>query len=496
MKKLFIVLAGLCLLAFSAPVMADDCVEADLEITPSAGPGDLVSFSFELTNCGTEAALADLTFDFTFDTEDIPEGINFSIPMKFPIGAGETYTRSFETTLPPVTPSGSFTVCVEAVIGEATASDCATLVVEGGGPSPASLDYPIEPTAIVNGFDLATSATEVECVEVDLEITPSAGSGDLVSFSFEFTNCGTEAALADLTFDFTFDTEDIPEGINFSIPMKFPIGAGETYTRSFETTLPPVTPSGSFTVCVEAVIGEATASDCATLVVEGGGPSPASVDYPIDPTEIVNGFDLATGVTETDCVEVDVEITSPVQAYDEYTYSFEVINCGTEAAEVELAVDIVMALPSGDVPVAIIKFPLGAGESIAKSFEAVLPPVVPAGSYEVCVTATIGEATDTDCATLEVVEDSGGSDSTGLDQNYPNPFNASTAISFSLAKPATIDLSVYNVLGEKVATIADGFYTEGEHTVNWDTGSMASGMYFYRLTTEKDVLTKKMILTK
>jgi len=86
-------------------------------------------------------------------------------------------------------------------------------------------------------------------------------------------------------------------------------------------------------------------------------------------------------------------------------------------------------------------------------------------------------------------------------QNYPNPFNLSTSISFSLPSPAEVNMSIYNILGEKVKTVAEGWFEAGSHTVTWDgtneSGSVvASGIYFYRLTAGENVVIKKMSLLK
>ncbi len=84
----------------------------------------------------------------------------------------------------------------------------------------------------------------------------------------------------------------------------------------------------------------------------------------------------------------------------------------------------------------------------------------------------------------------------GLDQNYPNPFNPSTEISFSLPNASHVSLEVFNVRGQRVATLAEGSYGAGQHTVTWDAGSQPSGVYLYRLTTDVNVETKKMLLIK
>ncbi|MCP4582015.1 MAG: T9SS type A sorting domain-containing protein [candidate division Zixibacteria bacterium] len=83
-----------------------------------------------------------------------------------------------------------------------------------------------------------------------------------------------------------------------------------------------------------------------------------------------------------------------------------------------------------------------------------------------------------------------------LNQNYPNPFNANTEINFSLDKTSTVDLSVYNMLGQKVATLVSGDLPADNHTVSWDASDVATGVYFYRLEVENNSETRKMILLK
>ncbi len=83
-----------------------------------------------------------------------------------------------------------------------------------------------------------------------------------------------------------------------------------------------------------------------------------------------------------------------------------------------------------------------------------------------------------------------------LNQNYPNPFNPTTTIAFSLAKAGNVNLSVYNLLGQQVETLVDGPMGAGLQQITWDAGQYASGMYFYRLTTDDFSATRKMVLLK
>ncbi|MBK9097325.1 MAG: DUF2341 domain-containing protein [bacterium] len=84
-----------------------------------------------------------------------------------------------------------------------------------------------------------------------------------------------------------------------------------------------------------------------------------------------------------------------------------------------------------------------------------------------------------------------------LSQNYPNPFNPSTVIEFSLPKASQIKVDLYNITGEKVATITEGMYESGSHKIEFsDKGGLPSGTYIYRLISDSFVQTKKMILLK
>jgi hypothetical protein len=84
-----------------------------------------------------------------------------------------------------------------------------------------------------------------------------------------------------------------------------------------------------------------------------------------------------------------------------------------------------------------------------------------------------------------------------LSQNYPNPFNPSTAISYQLPVICRVDLSIYNILGQKVVTLVSEKKPAGRYRVEWDATGFSAGIYFYRLETDKAFTkTKKLILLK
>ncbi len=88
-----------------------------------------------------------------------------------------------------------------------------------------------------------------------------------------------------------------------------------------------------------------------------------------------------------------------------------------------------------------------------------------------------------------------------LSQNYPNPFNPVTALNYSLERRSAVEISIYNLLGQRVKTIVNGVMPAGNHTTYWDgTDSfgkdVSSGIYFYRIEAGDIVDTKKMVLMR
>ncbi|MHB8579958.1 MAG: T9SS type A sorting domain-containing protein [Ignavibacteriaceae bacterium] len=83
-----------------------------------------------------------------------------------------------------------------------------------------------------------------------------------------------------------------------------------------------------------------------------------------------------------------------------------------------------------------------------------------------------------------------------LSQNYPNPFNPTTNIDFSIPTSGYVSLKVYNILGQEVATIFQGFQKAGSYKANFDASKLASGVYLYRLEVGNMSMTKKLVLMK
>ncbi len=83
-----------------------------------------------------------------------------------------------------------------------------------------------------------------------------------------------------------------------------------------------------------------------------------------------------------------------------------------------------------------------------------------------------------------------------LDQNYPNPFNPATIINYSIPEVGFVKLAVFNLLGEKVADLVNQVVEAGSHQVTFNTSSLPSGAYFYKIESGIFTQVKKMLLTK
>lgn len=137
--------------------------------------------------------------------------------------------------------------------------------------------------------------------------------------------------------------------------------------------------------------------------------------------------------------------------------------------------------------------------------------VVSLGSYADTISDTVrftlvnGRSRDDirnpDLSKREVENDSEESFSFELSKNFPNPFNPTTTITYRLQRDAVVDLSVFNLLGQKVRTLVNGRVTGGTHVLIWDGKNdegrvVSTGVYFYRLQSDRQSITRKMMFLK
>jgi photosystem II stability/assembly factor-like uncharacterized protein len=83
-----------------------------------------------------------------------------------------------------------------------------------------------------------------------------------------------------------------------------------------------------------------------------------------------------------------------------------------------------------------------------------------------------------------------------LEQNYPNPFNPGTVINYSIPQDGIVTIEIFNLLGEKLATLLDEIQVAGRYEINFDASNLSSGIYVYGLKAGKFNVLKKMLLIK
>jgi hypothetical protein len=83
-----------------------------------------------------------------------------------------------------------------------------------------------------------------------------------------------------------------------------------------------------------------------------------------------------------------------------------------------------------------------------------------------------------------------------LFQNYPNPFNPNTSVRYSVPESISLSITVFNVLGQKIATLYEGQQNSGLHQVSFDGSNLSSGIYIIQLQTEKHSQIVKALLLK
>jgi hypothetical protein len=83
-----------------------------------------------------------------------------------------------------------------------------------------------------------------------------------------------------------------------------------------------------------------------------------------------------------------------------------------------------------------------------------------------------------------------------LSQNYPNPFNPITTIEYEISHNGNVNVSIYNIRGQLVEKLVDGYNTTGKYSIQWKPQNVSSGQYFYQISVDGFVQTKKMVLLK
>ncbi len=116
--------------------------------------------------------------------------------------------------------------------------------------------------------------------------------------------------------------------------------------------------------------------------------------------------------------------------------------------------------------------------------------------HSLCVTPSVLQPEDFQISTTDVEEVAISPVSFQLLQNYPNPFNPATEIRYQISGLSSVQLTVYNALGEEVSVLVDEVKQTGEHSIIWNASNQAAGVYFVQMVSQNSVQTQKILLLK
>jgi hypothetical protein len=218
----------------------------------------------------------------------------------------------------------------------------------------------------------------------------------------------------------------------------------------------------------------------------------------IDDSTTVQDFFLPQPI-----ISVDVtSISAAIPANTPYEDDFNITNLGDGTLDFE----IVLAIPGGGTWASADpdEETIEPGESELITVSFLMPDTAHAGDvYNAVLIIDNNTVTPQVTILMEVtiVSDIEGSEApipleTALYQNYPNPFNPMTSISFDLHQRSHVVLEVFNVLGQKVATVVDRILDAGQWSATFDAAKLASGVYFYRFQANDFIDMKKMVLVR
>ncbi len=443
-----------------------DCVEVDIELPDTVGPGPgagwgppLAEGHFELLNCGDAPAEIHLTLALTIIVDHVADTTVISPDFTVYLGAGESISHDFLIPVPPF--DGVYTACVSAVAGEAEMTDCATMVVNG-------IEFPgvpfSAPGILVQGTNCVLFAPHGNPeITFELEHYGSFQVGDEVFVSgMLFWDCDTDCVDADgCVLDNTIGDFEVPD---------IPFEACGVLIQGVECilleTLEPypygmfvVENLGQYSVSDTVFVAGTLLQDCPSICMEGTG---CIVENVIEPCP----GDPGDGI--------------PVQG------------CGVLVADsgcVLFAPTVgILGMPDGGV---LLENYGGFGVWDTVFVDGVFQPgfqpgcpsapgIIEENTIGVCDGAFSGHPNR-----LEI-------------QNYPNPFNPSTTIALTLPYETVVKVTIYNIVGQVVTTLVDDVLSVGTHEFVWNSSNagVASGMYFYRAQAGDIDVTRKMLLVK
>ena len=331
---------------------------------------------------------------------------------------------------------------------------------------------PLESEPDVANVQIIHNSPDPAVASVDIYI-----NGELSQPGLDFRSATTFLELpgdTDLDITVTPEGQSIGDGVLFE-DVRF--AASESYYVVASGVLDPgsfaTNPDGVDTrFFLDVIPGAITSADETNFdfILYHGSPDAAAVDIAARAVST-----LGTNIAYTDYSADYISVPAGI-------YVIDLFDAGAEAPFVSLEADVsALGGETGVILASGFVNPEDNNDGPAFGAIAVLPD---------------GRVIELGIATSNETEADGLPQQFMLNQNYPNPFNPGTIISYSLPKSSQVSIAVFDITGKQVAVLVNTEQSAGNYAVNFDAGSLSSGVYMYRIQTNSFVQTRKMTLIK
>ena len=337
----------------------------------------------------------------------------------------------------------------------------------------------------------------------DLQFVPVTNDGTNFDVKVQIKANGSTFALGASNFIFTFNSSDLTgpsllTAHNFSggayMPMNTGGTGGNSVSLNIELSAAPGTTVGtSWTDVATVRFSTTNASGNANLSWNAG----ATTVFKDDESTEVPANTLNNLNTSPLPVQLASFAVTPAQTNGsvlvKWSTASETNNYGFEVQKAPDTSNAFRTIPNS--------FVAGHGTTVDAHSYTFTDATVQAGLWyyrlkQTDLDGTVHYSEKVSASSVTSVKDRPLPTAFALDQNYPNPFNPSTTIEFALPKDAHVTLDVYNVIGQRVASLVNEVRAAGYHTVQFNAGQLASGLYIYRIAAGDVTMVKKMMLTK
>ncbi|MBI1936504.1 MAG: T9SS type A sorting domain-containing protein [Ignavibacteriales bacterium] len=459
-----------------------------------------------------------VTVDWDVTDPDIgqtPTFVGVTWTPSTPAGAAFSTTTGTLTWTPTYTQAGTYTATVTATDGTLTTTDAVTIVVTDVNRAPSFTGTGTSTVAtgsVKSGetfsFTYAATDADGDAIAYSVAVTPSPSGTYSISATLGTFTFSPVFADAGNTYTFTVTATDVNTATattTTAINVNYPVNLGDVDASGSVT-------SADASLILQYVVGLVTFDAQELWAANVNGDSQVGaldaawvLFYAVEGTWPTSKIAAAAGTMEmgkayagdAGVIYLPVSLKNTSGALSLYTE----LTIDENAAEV---VSVKKATPDGwfvahNYSNSTLKIAMAGLNSLVDNDVVVIGLKLKDKESSLNITGNAQLNDELTFGLLAKVREIPSE--FALSQNYPNPFNPTTTMKYALAQDASVTVTVYNMLGQKVKTLVDLQQEAGYYTINWDGtnefgGRVASGIYIYRLTAGKFTSTLKMNLLK